>query len=153
MDGRVVPQPGGRGKRLEIMYRADLPFSRARSKHNVMTSHPCRLCGSTVGETFLDLGVVPLANSLLKPSAKNELEPRHPLTVWVCGDCLLVQLESTVAPEELFSHYVYFSSISKQWLSHCERYVDHVSAKVGLASNSQVIEIGSNDGYLLKLFQ
>jgi trans-aconitate methyltransferase len=118
-----------------------------------MTSNPCRLCGSTLGETFLDLGVVPLANSLLKPCAKNELEPRHPLRVRVCADCLLVQLESAVAPEELFSHYVYFSSISKQWLSHCERYVDDVSAKIGLASNSQVIEIGSNDGYLLRLFQ
>jgi len=113
----------------------------------------CRLCGSAAGETFLDLGTVPLANSLLKPGPMDEVEPRYPLRVWVCRDCLLVQLESSIAPEQIFSHYVYFSSMSQHWLAQCEFYAGRVAARLGLTSRSQVVEIGSNDGYLLRFFQ
>jgi len=118
-----------------------------------LISHLCRLCGSVFGETFLDLGAVPLANSLLKPGAADCVEPTYPLRVRVCRDCLLVQLESSIAPEQLFSHYVYFSSFSQHWLAHCERYADMIRARLGLTSASQVVEIGSNDGYLLRFFQ
>ncbi|HEX4229465.1 MAG TPA: class I SAM-dependent methyltransferase [Bryobacteraceae bacterium] len=118
-----------------------------------MTSYCCRLCGSASGETFLDLGTVPLANSLLKPDAAADDEPRHALRVWICRDCLLVQLESSVAPEQIFSDYVYFSSMSPQTLARSERYVDCVCARLGLTSCSQVVEIGSNDGYLLRFFR
>lgn len=122
-------------------------------ERDCLTSHSCRLCGSIFGETFLDLGVAPLANSLLKPGAADCVEPTYPLRVRVCRDCLLVQLESSIAPEQLFSHYVYFSSISQHWLAHCERYADMIRGRLGLTPDSQVVEIGSNDGYLLRFFR
>jgi trans-aconitate methyltransferase len=115
--------------------------------------HACRLCGSWRGETFLDLGAVPLANSLLPLGTRPGEEPRYPLRVRVCGDCLLVQLESGVEPERMFSNYLYFSSMSRQWLAQCESYADSVTARLGLTARSQVVEIGSNDGHLVRAFQ
>jgi trans-aconitate methyltransferase len=113
----------------------------------------CRLCGSASGETFLDLGTVPLANALLAPDELDDAEHRYPLRVWICQHCTLVQLESLVAPERMFFRYLYFSSMSRQWLAQCERYVEHVSGRLGLTPCSQVVEIGSNDGHLLRMFQ
>ena len=118
-----------------------------------MTSCCCRLCGSCSGETFLDFGTAPLANSLLAPDAVAGEEPRYPLRVWICKDCFLVQLEASVAPEQLFSEYLYFSSISQGWLAQCERYAGAVRERLGLTARSLVVEIGSNDGYLLRFFR
>jgi len=118
-----------------------------------LISHSCRLCGSVSGETFLDLGAAPLANSLLKPEAAECAEPTYPLRVWFCRDCMLVQLETNVTPEQLFSHYLYFSSISRHWLAHCERYAEQIRARLDLTTDSQVVEIGSNDGSLLRFFR
>ncbi len=117
-----------------------------------MSGHSCRLCGSIRGETFLDLGSLPLANSLLKAPLNGVDEPRYPLRVWVCGDCFLVQLESIVPPASIFSHYVYFSSFSRAWMAHCAHYVERVHDRLSLTSASRVVEVGSNDGHLLRMF-
>jgi len=113
----------------------------------------CRLCGSMDGETFLDLGAVPLANALLPPDAALSREPRYPLRLRFCRDCLLVQLESIVEPERLFTHYVFSSSYSQTWMAHCAAYVDRVCERLDLTPAANVVEIGSNDGHLLRMFQ
>jgi SAM-dependent methyltransferase len=112
----------------------------------------CRLCHSTAGEKFLDLGTVPLANALLAPGAAAE-EARFPLGLWFCESCFLVQLTDVVVPEKLFANYVYVSSISQQWLKKCEQYASRIRTRLGLDDRSQVVEIGSNDGCLLRFFQ
>jgi trans-aconitate methyltransferase len=153
MDCRLVSKTSKRRERSEVVRGTNQPFSRTIPERGGVNSYRCRLCGSASGETFLDLGTVPLANSLLKPDAMDSEEPRYPLKVRICEHCLLVQLESSIAPERMFSHYLYFSSISQHWLIQCERYAAHVRARLGLTSRSQVVEIGSNDGHLLRFFQ
>ena len=105
------------------------------------------------GETFLDLGALPLANALLTADAALSREPRYPLRLRLCRDCLLVQLESTVEPERLFTHYVFFSSYSQTWMAHCAAYVERVCERLRLTPASNVVEIGSNDGHLLRMLQ
>lgn len=110
----------------------------------------CRFCGTELGQPFLDLGATPLANALL--TSPNQEEPFFPLAVHLCPACWLVQLEQFATPETIFSHYVYFSSFSSSWLEHCRRYVADIIPTLGLTKQSQVVEIASNDGYLLKNF-
>ena len=113
----------------------------------------CRFCASPLDLTFCDLGMSPLSNSFLKPAELARPEPFYPLHVWVCGRCFLVQLEQFEPPEHIFSdEYAYFSSYSDSWLAHCRRYVDDMSRRFGLGKKSLVIEIASNDGYLLQYF-
>jgi 2-polyprenyl-3-methyl-5-hydroxy-6-metoxy-1,4-benzoquinol methylase len=102
--------------------------------------------------TFVDLGMSPLANSYVKPEHLNHMEPFYPLHVYVCGKCLLVQLEQFTSPADIFSDYAYFSSFSDSWLAHAKAYVDMITPRYGLDKNSRVIEIASNDGYLLQNF-
>lgn len=116
----------------------------------LLDSFCCRLCGSVDGEAFLDLGAVPLANSLLTAAEVNRTEQRYPVKLWACRKCWLVQLESAAPPERIFSEYVYFSSISSSWREHCERYATGVITRLGLTPRSQVVEIGSNDGCLVR---
>ena len=113
----------------------------------------CRFCSSPLTEVFADLGVSPLANSYLREDQLSNMEPHYPLKAWVCGSCLLVQLEEFETPAGIFSDYAYFSSFSTSWLAHAERYVQDMIARFGFDSKSQVIEIASNDGYLLQYFQ
>lgn len=94
----------------------------------------------------------PLANSYLKPSQLNQMEPFYPLRVHVCDHCFLVQLEEFESPVRIFSNYPYFSSYSDSWVRHAKAYTDMASSRLGLGANSQVIEIASNDGYLLQHF-
>ena len=112
----------------------------------------CRSCGAKLEHTFVDLGMSPLANSYVKPEQLNRMEPFYPLHVYVCGKCLLVQLEQFSSPADIFSDYAYFSSFSDSWLAHAKAYVDMIAPRYGLDKNSKVVEIASNDGYLLQNF-
>lgn len=112
----------------------------------------CRSCGSPLETTFVDLGVQPLCESYIPPDQLNQMEPSYPLHVYLCKNCFLVQLEESITPQEIYRKYAYFSSSSKNWLKHCETYTDMITKKLGLTSNSQVVEVASNDGYMLQFF-
>ena len=116
-----------------------------------MISHKCRFCDSDLSKIFVDLGESPLANSYLKDNDFDN-EKSYPLCTFVCENCFLVQLEELETPENIFSEYAYFSSFSTSWLKHAKNYVDMIIHKISLNQNSLVIEIASNDGYLLQNF-
>jgi SAM-dependent methyltransferase len=113
-------------------------------------SFHCRFCNTLLKNTFVDLGSTPLANSYL-PTA-DAPDQSYPLHVYVCSKCYLVQLHHTVSPENIFGHYAYFSSYSSSWLEHATRFCDKMKKRLSLNSSSKVVEIASNDGYLLKNF-
>lgn len=117
-----------------------------------MGQSQCRSCGTTLAHTFVDLGMSPLANSYIKPEQRSRMEPFYPLHVYVCSACLLVQLEQFSSPHDIFSDYAYFSSFSDSWLAHAKRYVDMIADRFQLGRDSKVVEIASNDGYLLQSF-
>lgn len=112
----------------------------------------CRICGELIEKIFIDLGQTPLSNSFLK---KNDIrkEKKFPLCALICKKCLLVQLGEFTSPKKIFSEYAYFSSYSKTWLKHAEKYVKKMKNRFNLNSNNLVIEIASNDGYLLQYFK
>ena len=112
----------------------------------------CRFCQTHLTQTFVDLGMSPLANSYLKPESISLAEKFYPLHAFVCSNCYLVQLEEFESPEHIFSDYAYFSSFSDSWLKHCQDYSEKVIKQFNLSQNSKVVEIASNDGYLLKYF-
>jgi hypothetical protein len=116
------------------------------------TSLKCRFCGKPLQYTFADLGVQPVCETYLESNQLNKMEPFYPLHVYFCNNCFLVQLEESITPQEIFSKYSYFSSQSKGWLRHIENYVDMITKRLSLNEESQVIEIGSNDSYLLQYF-
>ena len=118
-----------------------------------MKAPDCRFCGTPLDTVFVDLGMSPLSNAYLSSDQLLSMEPFYPLKVFVCHHCFLVQLPAFNSSAEIFSDYAYFSSYSDSWLNHCQRYVETVSTTYGLDSDSQVIEIASNDGYLLQFFQ
>ncbi|MCR8844266.1 class I SAM-dependent methyltransferase [Paenibacillus sp. SC116] len=117
-----------------------------------MAHSTCRVCKAALTHTFLDLGVSPLANSFLTADQRNRMEPFYPLHAYVCDACLLVQLGEYESPQQIFSHYLYASSYSSSWLKHAEAYAEMVIERFQLNSESQVIEVASNDGYLLQYF-
>ena len=117
-----------------------------------MSDVSCRLCGAQLTETFVDLGMSPLCESYVPADKANQMEPFYPLHAYVCGECFLVQVEEYVDPEGIFTEYAYFSSYSDSWLAHAERYVDTIRVRLGLGEASRVVELGSNDGYLLQYF-
>jgi C-methyltransferase C-terminal domain/Putative zinc binding domain/Methyltransferase domain len=118
-----------------------------------MTERLCRFCRTPLSRTFADLGVSPIANAFLTPTLLNKMEPFYPLHAYVCEACMLVQLEDFETPERIFNdQYAYFSSYSDSWLDHARRYTELVAARLGLNANSFVVEIASNDGYLLQYF-
>ena len=113
----------------------------------------CQSCGAQLRETLIDLGEQPLANAYLTREQLEEgKELRYPLHARICGDCLLVQVEQVVLPAEIFTDYAYFSSYSASWLDHCAAYAQDVTERLSLDASSMVIEVASNDGYLLKNF-
>ena len=112
----------------------------------------CRFCGAPLVHTVVDLGMSPLCESFVRPEQANEMEPFYPLHVWVCDRCLLVQLEEYVRPDEIFTEYAYFSSFSTSWVEHARRYAVDMIERLPLSSESLVVEVGSNDGYLLQHF-
>ena len=113
----------------------------------------CRSCASKRVQEFLSLGSVPLANSLLKKEQLNEPEEHYPLNVVYCEDCSLVQITKTVPPEKLFSHYLYLSSFSETMLKHSEKLANKLTKEFSLTGRSLVVEIASNDGYLLQYYK
>src|SRR3984957_12608632 len=112
----------------------------------------CRSCGGRLTITMADLGMQPPSNAFLASLAEAAAERRYPLRAKVCEVCKLVQVDYDVAPEELFGNYVYFSSYSEDWLAHAERYAEMARRRFALDSTSLVVELASNDGYLLKNF-
>jgi len=112
----------------------------------------CRFCASPLKVTFVDLGMSPLCQTHIEPDELNAMERFYPLHAWVCGNCFLVQLEEYVSPDEIFSDYDYFSSYSDSWVEHGRRYTEMVTQRFGLGEKSLVMEIASNDGYLLQHF-
>ncbi|HEV8580054.1 MAG TPA: class I SAM-dependent methyltransferase [Thermoanaerobaculia bacterium] len=113
----------------------------------------CRFCGAPLSHVFVDLGASPLANSYLEPEDLGKAEPFYPLCVYVCDQCFLVQLPEEEKAEAIFSDYAYFSSYSESWLRHAETYAHAMIDRFGLGASHQVIEIASNDGYLLRWFK
>src|SRR5215813_10714912 len=112
----------------------------------------CRFCGSILHHTFVDLGMSPLCESYVTTDQLHQMEPFYPLHVYVCEHCFLVQLEEYVSPETIFSEYAYFSSYADTWLQHAKAYTDMVVERFKLLGQSQVVELASNDGYLLQYF-
>jgi len=119
---------------------------------NPVTKFPCRFCGAPLSVTFVDLGMSPLCESYVSADDLNHMEPFYPLHVSVCGDCFLVQLEEYVKPDRIFTDYAYFSSYSDTWLAHAKNYTDMIVERCGLNESSLVVELASNDGYLLQYF-
>src|SRR3954447_241491 len=117
-----------------------------------MSENACRFCRAPLERTFADLGVSPLANRYLEPAQLSEMEPFYPLHARVCERCWLVQVDSFESPETIFGDYAYFSSYSTSWLDHAARYVDAISERLGLPPEHNVVELASNDGYLLPNF-
>jgi SAM-dependent methyltransferase len=113
---------------------------------------PCRFCGAALRRTFVDLGMSPLCETYPSASDLNRGEIYYPLHVYVCERCFLVQLEQYESAENIFSDYPYFSSYSDSWLKHCENYCDKMMKRFGLGERSFVVEVASNDGYLLQYF-
>jgi SAM-dependent methyltransferase len=112
----------------------------------------CRFCGEKLEHTFADLGTSPLANSYRKPDQLDRMEPFFPLHVRVCSKCFLVQLPQLATREEIFDDYAYFSSYSDSWLEHCRKYTEMMIDGFNLGNTSRVVELASNDGYLLQYF-
>ncbi len=112
----------------------------------------CRFCGAPLMHTFADLGEAPLSNAFLKAIDNNITEPVYPLHTYVCDQCFLVQLDEFETPEQIFSDYAYFSSYSESWLEHVRKYTVDMIERFSLCESSNVIEVASNDGYLLQYF-
>ena len=112
----------------------------------------CRFCETPLKHSFVDLGMSPLSNSYLTADQLNVMEPFYPLHLFVCSQCFLVQLPEFQSPEQIFSDYAYFSSYSKSWLEHAKAYVASMVQRFGFNDQSQVVEVASNDGYLLQYF-
>ncbi len=113
----------------------------------------CRHCSAPLEHVFLDLGFAPPSNAYLSAADLQAPEQYFPLKLFVCNKCWLVQTEDYSRSEELFTKdYAYFSSVSTTWLAHARSYVDMITTRLGLGTNSFVIEVASNDGYLLKNF-
>ena len=132
----------------------DTPTDVVDSAHEAQLAHAarCRLCGSQLEHVFVDLGSSPLCQTVIAPEQLDEMEPHFPLHVLVCGECFLVQLREYVSPENIFREYAYFSSYSTSWVAHAKAYCEMIKQRLGLGTDSLVVEIASNDGYLLQHF-
>ena len=124
----------------------------AETLQETITAKPCRFCGADLQQTFVDLGMSPLCETYPAPTDLNRGEVYYPLHVYVCGKCFLVQLDEYETPENIFGDYAYFSSYSDSWLKHADNYCASMKARFGLDEESFVVEVASNDGYLLQYF-
>ena len=113
----------------------------------------CRFCNYKLKNIFVDLGKTPLANSYLSKESDFKIEKEIPLTALICEKCFLIQVDEYEKPDEIFNNYAYFSSYSTSWLEHIKKFVNDTIEKFHISNNSQIIEIASNDGYLLKNFK
>jgi hypothetical protein len=117
-----------------------------------MSASHCRFCSTSLTDTVVDLGMSPLCESFLSTEQLDRRESFYPLRVEVCRSCFLVQVGEYVSEKEIFTEYAYFSSFSSSWLKHCEDYVGMISERLALGPSSFVVELASNDGYLLQYF-
>lgn len=135
---------------------SEQPFAGASASDEVTASsaspHGCRFCGTGLEHLVVDLGAQPLCESYVKPERYWAMEPFWVVRAYVCAECLLVQVPELVAGEEIYSDYAYFSSYSDSWLAHARRYAEAAVERFGLDEGSRVVEIASNDGYLLHDF-
>jgi len=113
----------------------------------------CRFCATALRESFCDLGLSPLSNAYVPAAELLKAELFHPLHAFVCHECFLVQLHAFETPDDIFGEYAYFSSFSDSWLAHCRRFAEQMTAALSLGPASRVVEVASNDGYLLKFFK
>jgi SAM-dependent methyltransferase len=128
----------------------DISQSETYAKRGAASS--CRFCGARLERTFVDLGMSPLCETYPQREQFHRGEVYYPLHVYVCEQCFLVQLEEYESPEHIFSEYAYFSSFSDSWLKHAENYCGKMITRFGLNQRSFVVEVASNDGYLLQYF-
>lgn len=112
----------------------------------------CRICGTHLETSFVDLGMSPLCESFLQAHELDAMEPHFPLHAQVCPECFLVQLKEYVSPEHIFREYAYFSSYSTSWVAHAKTYCEMITKRLGLGAHSLAVELASNDGYLLQHF-
>ncbi len=117
-----------------------------------MTTPTCRACGTDLKHTLVDLGLSPLANSYVPLDQADQTDPSYPLHARVCSNCFLVQVDDVVPPSDIFSHYAYFSSYSSSFVEHARNYSETATERLGLGKDSFVVEVASNDGYLLQHF-
>lgn len=129
------------------------PFYRKRDDFRMTSAAQCRFCSRSTLYSFVDLGLTPLSNAFVKEEHLGKYEAFYPLHAYVCASCFLVQLEQFESPEHIFGDYAYFSSFSSSWLAHAKRYAHQVTSAFGLDKHSNVVEIASNDGYLLRYFK
>jgi SAM-dependent methyltransferase len=131
---------------------ASLSIAATESEAPRTASRACRFCGHALHTTFVDLGMSPLCQTHIETRQLNSMEPFFPLHAWVCERCFLVQLEEYVAPANIFSEYAYFSSFADSWVEHARKYSVLMRERFGIGRDSLVMEIASNDGYLLQHF-
>lgn len=117
-----------------------------------MTTPTCRACGTDLKHTLVDLGLSPLANSYVPLDHESATDKGYPLHARVCSECFLVQVDDVVPPSDIFSHYAYFSSYSSSWVEHARKYAEYAAERLALTKSSLVVEVASNDGYLLQHF-
>lgn len=117
------------------------------------SSYRCRFCGEPLRETFVDLGLSPLCETYIESTQLSAPESFYPLHTFLCEKCFLVQLPEHVGAREIFEEYAYFSSYSDSWLAHARSYVEAISSRLSLGGHSSVMELASNDGYLLQYFK
>ncbi|NHN86553.1 methyltransferase domain-containing protein [Acetobacter musti] len=134
---------------MDNFYATDSSVTLAKSG----SSSVCRLCAANLNTTVVDLGVSPLANAFISIKNKNKMEPFYPLHAMICDHCWLVQLEQFETPQQIFEDYLYYSSYSTSWLRHAESYIEDMVRCFNLNSSSLIVEIASNDGYLLQYAQ
>jgi hypothetical protein len=128
--------------------RPESPIPHAHS----LTDGRCRLCGTALEHSFVDLGMSPPCENFLTAEQLDSMEPYFPLHALVCGECFLVQLKEYVSPEHIFREYAYFSSYSSSWVKHAKTYCEMIVRRLELGAESLVVELASNDGYLLQHF-
>lgn len=124
----------------------------SRSTSMAQEQTGCRLCGKLLKHSFVDLGMSPPCESFITADRLDRMEPYYPLYALVCDHCYLVQLKEYFSPAEIFTEYAYFSSFATSWVSHAKTYCDEITERLDLNENSFVVEIASNDGYLLQHF-
>jgi C-methyltransferase C-terminal domain/Putative zinc binding domain/Methyltransferase domain len=130
----------------------ELRGGKRKAEQALPVSFACRFCGASLRHSFIDLGMSPLCENYLSAGQLNRMEPFYPLHAFVCGNCFLVQLQEYVSAESIFGEYAYFSSYSESWLTHAKAYTENMIKRFALGPKSNVVELASNDGYLLQYF-
>jgi hypothetical protein len=136
----------------EVMMQTAIETTTVGETDSAAGRATCRFCRTRLRHTLIDLGMSPLCQTHIEREQLNHMEPFYPLHVWICDECFLVQLEEYVSPAQIFTEYAYFSSYSDSWVEHARRYAEAMRARFGIDASKKVMEIASNDGYLLQHF-